>query len=292
MESFITHNHKKNIDVSATEKRLREMQSLTLPLEETLALFAQLNEFELGRFLLKNKGLNGFWTAYIIIHAPQKALSNSLERWVIEQAPVVKATRQRFAIFQQLSQSYLKDNMCLASAPCGLMDDLLSLEYGDYHNISLVGIDLDEESLKQAKENAILQNKQNQSSFLKRDAWCLDIYEAFDLLTSNGLNIYEPDDEKVTMLYKEFYQALKPNGILITSFLTPPPTLDKTSTWKNINLPDILKQKALFADILQVQWQAFRTEATTRKQLEDAGFEVMAVHYDDQGMFPTVVARK
>lgn len=292
MESFITHSKKSNIDILAIEKRLKEMQYLTLSLEDTLALLTELNKFELGEFLLKNRGLNGFWTAYVIIHAQQKTLSNPLEQWVIQQAPAIKATRQRFAIFQQLSQLYLKDNMCLASIPCGLMDDLLSLEYSRYKNISLIGVDLDEESLNLAKKNAVDLNMHQQALFLKRNAWGLDIYEEFDLLTSNGLNIYEPDDNKVTILYKEFYQALKPKGILITSFLTPPPTLDQSSPWKNINLPDLLKQKSLFSEILQVQWQSFRTEATTRMQLEEAGFTIVKVQYDDQAMFPTVVAQK
>jgi hypothetical protein len=29
----------------------------------------------------------------------------------------------------------------------------------------------------------------------------------FDLISSNGLNIYEPDDAKVTELYAQLYQA-------------------------------------------------------------------------------------
>src|SRR5688572_4975786 len=110
MESYITHSNQSGIDILAAEKRLKEMQTLTLPLEETLALLAELTKFELGQFLLSNRGLNGFWTAYVIIHAQHKVLSNPLEQWVIHQAPVIKATRQRFSIFQQLSQSYLKDN--------------------------------------------------------------------------------------------------------------------------------------------------------------------------------------
>ncbi len=76
----------------------------------------------------------------------------------------------------------------------------------------------------------------------------------YDIITSNGLNIYQPNDEKLIDLYKKFYQALKPGGILITSFLTPPPSISTESTWKNFDLSDALKQKVLFSDIIQVNW--------------------------------------
>lgn len=52
----------------------------------------------------------------------------------------------------------------------------------------------------------------------------LDKRETFHLIASNGLNIYEPEDDRVIQLYRGFHDALKPGGVLITSALTPPPT--------------------------------------------------------------------
>ena len=52
------------------------------------------------------------------------------------------------------------------------------------------------------------------------------------------------------------------------------------------------KQRALFAEIIQVKWNTFRSEALTRSQLETAGFSDLEFIYDSQGMFPTVVAKK
>ena len=46
----------------------------------------------------------------------------------------------------------------------------------------------------------------------------LSFKDKFKLLTNHGLNIYEPDNEKVTKLYQQFFQALMPEGILVTSF--------------------------------------------------------------------------
>jgi len=45
----------------------------------------------------------------------------------------------------------------------------------------------------------------------------------------------------------------------LNSFLTPPPMMSPESSWKNFVLADVIKQKALFADVLQTGWQCFRT---------------------------------
>lgn len=181
--------------------------------------------------------------------------------------------------------------MVCASVPCGLMDDLLSLNYKDLQNIKLVGIDLDDESLKLGAENAKKHNIAFVDS-LKKDAWDMGVNNEYDLLTSNGLNIYEKDDKRVIELYKSFWKALKPGGVLITSFLTPPPALSKESPWKEVNTQDAVKQKAIFSDIIQTGWQSFRTEVTTKQQLEQAGFRDIEFIYDRQHMFPTVIAKK
>ncbi len=171
------------------------------------------------------------------------------------------------------------------------MDDLYGLDYTGISNVSLTGIDLDGNSITLAKTKA-LKNQNTNINFYTKDAWNLSKNNEYDIITSNGLNIYEPDDQKVIKLYREFYNALKPNGILITSFLTPPPALSKESTWKNIKQEDAIKQKAIFSDIIGVSWQAFRTEEQTKLQLKTAGFSDIKFIYDSQGMFPTVLAYK
>lgn len=290
-EHIISHREEVKSLGCLLEDLEKRAEGLTFPLEEEKELLKMLSSFELGQFLLKNKGLNGYWTSYIISNGFEKGSVNPLENWILSKAPVVKATRERFGIFQKVIATYAKRNSVFASIPCGLMDDLLGLDCFQKEPLQLVGIDLDDDSLKKAKENAeIHQNKK--VVFLKKDAWALDLHEEFDLITSNGLNIYEPDDEKVVLLYGEFYKALRAGGILVTSFLTPPPVLSHQSTWKNIVPEDILKQKAIFKDIIQAQWQIFRTEEEVRNHLEKAGFEVLEVIYDSQGIFPTIVSRK
>ncbi|MCX7338393.1 MAG: methyltransferase domain-containing protein [Alphaproteobacteria bacterium] len=291
-EHLLTHdNLRQDFDLSVYQKNLERKPNLTFSLDVEMDLLKELGEFDLGRFLLKNKGLNGYWTAYIILHGPLEINLTPLETWFLHKAPTVRATQERFGIFKQQLSKYLKSEIILASVPCGLMDDLLGLDYAQCEDVKLVGIDLDGESLQFAQKNAQAHGI-NAVEFIKRDAWNLGVNAEYDVLTSNGLNIYQPNDEKVVALYGEFYKALKAGGIFITSFLTPPPVLSAESPWNNYDPSDVLKQKAIFGDIIQVGWQAFRSESKTRDQLAQAGFTVLDVLYDSQGMFPTVVARK
>jgi SAM-dependent methyltransferase len=285
-------SHGANMSFSDIRERLENAENLTLPRDVTLELFEQMTQFELGQFLLQNKGLNGYWTSYLILYGPMKQGLTPLEKWVLEEAPAVCATRERFGIFQQQVMKHLQSNMTLASVPCGTMDDLLTLDFSGKDDIRLCGCDLDKAIIELARGNAAKYDLENCAEFSVEDAWKLKAENAFDILTSNGLNIYEKDDAKVTELYSCFANALKPGGVLITSFLTPPPVISKESTWRDFNPADLAKQKALFVDIIQAGWQCFRTETETREQLEKAGLKVLEVIYDKRGMFPTVVAQK
>jgi len=91
------------------------------------------------------------------------------------------------------------------------------------------------------------------------------IKNKFDLLSSNGLNIYEPDKNKVLKLYKSFFNALKKNGKLVTSYIGYPPTSGEESEWdfENINQEDMRRSLAIFASVLGAIWQNF----TTKKQM-------------------------
>jgi hypothetical protein len=276
--------------VAQIRKRLTAATNLTMPLAQELTFLEELSEFDLGRFLIANQRLNGFWLSYMITDAPLKDLKNPLEYWLINHAPAAQATRERFHIFQDQLQKYATSGMTIASIPCGPMHNLMEPTLPQ--DIKFVGVALDPESLNLSKESAEKYKKDTVSSFMQQDPWHLGVSDSYDIISSNGLNIYEPDDAKVVDLYKQFFMALKSGGILITSFMTPPPEASKDSPWKNFNQEDLLKQNAIFNDILQVKWQSFRTEAQVRTHLKEAGFDIVDVIYDKQGMFPAIVARK
>ncbi|WP_051555215.1 class I SAM-dependent methyltransferase [Legionella fairfieldensis] len=292
---LITHHPSISSDISQTslediKKRLSQCDNLFLHLEETLSLVDQLAAFELGQFLLENKGLNGYWTAYIIMYGKNKQHLTPLEYWLLNEAPGILATQERFRIFQRAILNYLKPGMHIASLPCGLMEDYLSLPSDCLKNIDITGIDLDEHSLKLAQKTALDRNLTCQ--VLKRDAWCLGLTETFDLITSNGLNIYEPNPEKLIRFYQEIANALRPEGILITSYLSHPDDKAKPPAQKKIKLQDGLRQKAIFQDIVQAKWQCYQTQEAVNMQFQAAGLFIKDIIYDTQCLFPTIIAQK
>lgn len=256
---------------------------------------AQLAKFDLGAFLLKNLGLNGYWTSYILLHPDkgrQTRLNNSghslceLESWLLDRCPIFIATQERYRIFKKLTQAVLRPSMELASIPCGLMDDLLSLDYSALSEIRITGVDLDKSSLAHAQAKFDLLKPRTSACFEHKDAWTLDSSQRWDLITSNGLNIYVEDDTQCVELYKSFSASLKQGSYLVASFITPP------STWQPKSAEDLAYQKFLFTQVVPVKWQCVRTEATTGEQLSAAGFEVVEIEYDTQRMFPSLIARK
>jgi SAM-dependent methyltransferase len=292
----LSHEQRENSFQTAKQALFDKIQSRgDLPhisIQKQLELLEQLSQFEFGRFLIERGGLNGYWTHYLVTHPTKGRLQNSplppLEDFLLNSAPTCVATQQRFSIFKDSIQQHLCEGGSFASIPSGLMADLLDLDTSSLCTFSLHAIDLDSETLFQAKGYAEEKGLSAHCHFALKDAWELDIDAKFDLLASNGLSIYEPDDEKVVSLYRQFYTALKPNGILVTSFLT------LKTEWKldAVNLQDALLQKILFVDILDAKWQAFRAEETVRTQLNRAGFCEIEILYDKAHIFPTVIAKK
>jgi len=256
---------------------------------------AALEKFELGRFLRDNLGLNGHWTSYVLMHPDrgrQTRVSSDgtalteLETWLLDRCPIFLATQERFRIFRSLTQPFLRPGIQLASLPAGLMDDLLTLDYSQTPGVVLTAIDLDPDTLREAEANYNRWRPPVKVEFEKRDAWQLDCSERWNLITSNGLNIYVQDDDRCTDLYRSMAQALKPGGIFVFSFITPP------EEWQPSNSADLERQRFLFKEVVPVRWSCVRDEGTTRKQLAKAGFDVISVVYDTQRMFPAVVAKK
>jgi SAM-dependent methyltransferase len=265
--------------------------------EQQIAVLDELSSFELGRFLLENRGLNAWWTHQLVTYRPGTAaagLMGGLEYQIFEKLPAVLATRERFGIFREQLQALLKPEMTLASVPCGLMGELLLLDYTEHPDAALVGIDLDQQALDAALALARQQGLAERLSLRCEDAWAASLNNTADVVTSNGLNIYELDDTRVSALYQSFFDMLKPGGQLVTSFLTPPPALSAQSPWNMQEIdPQMLSlQHLMFVRVIEAKWSAFRTHEQTAKQLEDVGFAEIRFIDDRARMFPTVIARK
>ncbi|AJK46520.1 SAM-dependent methyltransferase [Burkholderia plantarii] len=284
--------------IEATKARLRAAEPFPgATLDQQLALVDQLAQFELGRFLLVNRGLDAIWTHRLVTHEPgslQLGQVPELEYLSFERLPATCATRERFGIFRRELQALLKPGAVFASVPGGVMGDLLLLDYTRAPDVRLIGVDLDQNALDAARALAEQRGLTERLSLRRADAWEMDLHAEADVLTSNGINLYEPDDERVVQLYRKFFDALKPGGRLVTSFLTPPPSLSPDSPWDmSTTTPALLGlQFLLFARVIEAKWSSFRTHAQTREQLERAGFADVTFIDDGARMFPTVVARK
>ncbi|MGY6216468.1 class I SAM-dependent methyltransferase [Methylolobus aquaticus] len=166
------------------------------------------------------------------------------------------------------------------------MDDLLTLDYSGAEDVVLTAVDLDPDSLSGAEANYRQRNPPVTIECEARDAWNLESADRWDLITSNGLNIYVEDDERCTDFYRSVSRALRPEGVFIVSFITPP------DEWQPTSASDLDYQRFLFQEVLPVKWTCVRDEVKTRQQLTQAGFEVISVTHDEQRMFPAVVAKK
>ncbi|MCC4588103.1 class I SAM-dependent methyltransferase [Xanthomonas sp. NCPPB 1067] len=265
--------------------------------ERLLQLLDALWEVELGRFLLRNRGLDASWTHRLVTHPPgslAREATPALEYALFETLPAVLATRERFGIFRAQLQALLRPGMTLASVPCGWMGDVLSLDYRQCPEVQLLGIDLDPQALEGALKLARQYGLEGRLSLRLEDAWTQGDADSVDVLTSNGLNLYEPDDARVIALYRAFFHRLRPGGTLLTSFLTPPPSLCAHSPWQMtlIDPAALALQSQIFVDIVQARWASFRTHAQTRGQLESAGFADIRFIDDRASLFPTVIAHK
>jgi SAM-dependent methyltransferase len=218
----------------------------------------------------------------------------TFDEYFLNRFPIIQATQQRFNIFQEQLTKHIKSESVVASLPCGLMDDLLTLGLPNAFSGKLVGIDADPLSIQKAGQNAVEKNRKNICDFYVKDAWNLEQPDIYDIITSNGLNVYVDKEPRVISLYKSFFDTLKPGGILITSFVTPPPTISEASEWdmSQIDTCAVASQKEAMIELIGVNWTHFYTSAQTRSHLEQVGFENIQFHWDVQKMFPTVTAVK
>lgn len=265
-------------------------------LAERLSLLEQLRHFELGRSLIVHRSLSRYWRHYILTCPPllENLPESQLEREILTQFPIVLATQQRHRIFVEQLQQSIENHAQLLSIPSGLMEEIAYLDYKHIDSIALHAIDNDEKALELAKGICESRGIAHWANFQKTDAFKVTIQKSYDAISSNGLTLYEPDDEKVLEFYQNCFAALKTNGKFITCFLTPPASHDMECEWdfSKICSAMLRKQKVLFSEVLGVKWQSFRKTIQIRQMLSQVGFQEIDFHYDEAKMFPTVVAVK
>ncbi len=255
------------------------------------ALLDDLARAEFWTYLLLNGGLNGDWTDYLINRYQDDPKIAGLER--LFTLPLQTATRERNTQFKTVLQQAIRPGMSIASVPCGLMRDVLSLEFPKDGSVRLDGYDLDDAALTSARALAEAYGLSKQCRFARADAWEVGASapEAYDVCVSNGLNIYVPERERRIALYRSFHAMLKPGGFLIISTLTPPPGAGAAPEW---NMPTIdmagLQVTQRIYGLIQPRWSTFVGTADMRNDLEEAGFGRIEVKPDSANMMPTLIA--
>lgn len=209
--------------------RVESAQLTNSDREARLVLLQKLSEFELGRFLLVNRGLNGYWTDAIINwHVDANANSkyeytNAIEEYLFESSPVFGARREAQRVIHQEVQPMLRPGSAVASIPCGLMSEVLLATPEPFACVDLFAIDIDAENFRSISERYGDRLAENTLHTLQVNARQLDFSERFHLICSIGLTIYMPNDDDVQALFNRFYAALKPNGgKLVTNFAATP----------------------------------------------------------------------
>eukprot|EP00123_Amoebidium_parasiticum_P004313 comp15590_c1_seq1/m.12699 comp15590_c1_seq1/g.12699 ORF comp15590_c1_seq1/g.12699 comp15590_c1_seq1/m.12699 type:complete len:342 (-) comp15590_c1_seq1:101-1126(-) len=293
----------------AAHKHITETLGNSMKARRLQALLEDLSGFPLGRFMIKNRGLNGYWTDYVVEHPNRGRVGGTdksgrpltdAEKRLLDSYPGILATQERGAIFNRIIQSHIKEGCVLASCPSGLMRDLLGRDYSGIKQFKLVGLDLDPETLNMARDLAEEYSLSDKVELHITDAWALPYENTFNLLSSNGLNLYVDDDQKRLELYGSFYKALAPGGVLVTSMFNFPKGVMKVAPEEeeegfDPSLPDPDAQEEanlVFRDVIRAGWRNFRPPSFTVKQLKMAGFETVEIEWDRHRRMPTFVARK
>lgn len=305
MPEVISHRSGSDADlataVSAARSRIESADPSLGSREALLGDLDLLTRIPYGRWLLIHGGWNAAWTRYAIDYRPptDPHTANPVELLLLAQSPGILATRERAAIFTEVLTPRVTAGTVALSAGCGFMDELLRLP--DAHRAeALIGVDLDPEAIAGANLTAAEMSPRPKSIFAVGDAWNIDGAEVVhgnpsqyrrlvsggvDVLSSNGLNVYVEDDEVTTDLYRSFASVMRPGGTLVVSALTPPETWNYTGISRETTRR--LHGLMLMCDVM---WSHYRTEATTRAQLDAAGFDVADVRWDSYRAYPTFVA--
>ena len=290
----LSHQHFSEYDQAYTEIQQRISGNKTLE-----ASLEGLGKVEFGRFLIEHRGLNAYWTDVMVnfpnYTAQMRQKYSQLEQNMLDYFPTAQATQERFMFFKQAIKRHTKNGSKVLAAPSGLLPEFMQFnECAEINNIDITAYDIDSNTQALLKSRLCETNLEPQVQYVCQNIFELMDSNQYNLVVSNGLNIYIKDQAQVRSLYQIFYQSLKREGVLITSFLTPPPIMREDSPWDMTQIDSawLVKQKQVFSDILNVTWACYMTEDQFVNLLTEVGFQDIQLKWDKQRMFPTVIAFK
>lgn len=166
--------------------------------EKYSRLECRLNELAaspIGRFILVNGGVNGFWTNFLTRIGcesirnkiePRK-FDNKVEEYLIEWFAKIRG-EQEF-LLRNIIGPLLKPGFAVASIPSGLMSEVL-LAANHFENVKLYAIDIDKTNFDLIRKMYGDRLKGNDFHSLELDVLNLDFECTFDLITCLGFVMY------------------------------------------------------------------------------------------------------
>ena len=94
MKKIISHIPKSTLGIDTLINRVKTKPP-SCGSSKAVEIINSLAEFDLGRFLIKNKGLNGLWTQYVCLHPYPGILVFTLATLVIYSCKYIKFTRKK-----------------------------------------------------------------------------------------------------------------------------------------------------------------------------------------------------
>jgi SAM-dependent methyltransferase len=292
--ALLSHGAQHSFDdaVATTRRRLVAVGDTAAGLlSEKLRMLDQLGQFGLGRQLLLHGGLDSQWSHYVHDECAAWRLDDGhkhpLEAVLLE---LWRGGRERLGMCRRLLNAELFEGITMLSVPCGLMSELLGLDFTGLTRFELVGIDLDPAALVTASERADKLGLAKHTRFARCDAWELPFKSSFDRIVSLGLNTYAPDVETAVALYRTLYRALVPGGKLVLGYMTPSTAPERDP--HAFTLEEQRLAHVLFREILAIRFAHTNTTAEITSLLERVGFRDVRCHFSGPRSSNLAVATK
>lgn len=238
--------------------------------EELLAFLEDIISFPLGRYLLEHKKLSGYWLDFLLSPPSHYVSVNSLEESFLWKFPSILGMRESVQNIKKIIEQNLQDGISIASFPCGLMSELLTLNYTRIKKFSLCGIDEDFQSIVLASELAEKNNLSSVVSFFQDHS--LECTNLFHVIV-NKVSLFDSQPER---FYEHYYEKLYPKGLLLTYFSTFSPSFSSSSPWnpKSFKTHSSKLEEVIFQNVLGIRWEnSCKTYDEVAENLNKFGFK-------------------
>jgi 2-polyprenyl-3-methyl-5-hydroxy-6-metoxy-1,4-benzoquinol methylase len=264
-------------------------------------IWEQIRQSSFWRHALYNGGLSGPFTEYFACFNPlwegdfwgEKV--QPIERIYLSQHAIPRAYQSTVAKTRHILAEHARklaisgqEKIKIASLACGTMYDVFGADYAEKKKISVLGRDVDSESLQLAKEKASLNGFFEENvHFQECDVVKQQIKKnEYDIIVCNGFSFYL-NDHDLSQVINNVRNALKPKGIFIMSFIQPLNCWNMNENEKKVD--DIVRP---ILETFPKKWSSnLRTSDQVMELVKENGFKDVTVVSEAHGIHPLILAR-